>query len=52
MVDLNEPNIYVKHDIEVMDLFIDKFARKYIEQRNQTNADMFSLRAKLSVCLY
>jgi len=36
-------NIYVKHDIEVMDSFIDKFARKYIEQRSQTNTDMFLL---------
>lgn len=43
MKDLNKHNIYVKHDIEVMDSFIDKFAWKYIEQRSQTNTDMSSL---------
>ncbi len=36
-------NIYIKHDIKVMDSFIDKFARKYIEQRSQTNTDISSL---------
>jgi len=43
MVDLNKQNIYIKHDVNVMDSFIDKFARKYIEQRSQTNTDLSSL---------
>jgi hypothetical protein len=43
MANLNKHNIYVKHDIKVMDSFIDKFARKYIEQRSQTNSDISSL---------
>jgi hypothetical protein len=43
MADLNKQNIYIKHDINVMDSFIDKFARKYIEQRSQTNTDISSL---------
>ncbi len=43
MADQNKQNIYIKHDIKVMDSFIDKFAHKYIEQRSQTNADISSL---------
>ena len=43
MANLNKQNIYIKHDIKVMDSFIDKFARKYIEQRSQTNTDISSL---------
>lgn len=43
MADLNKQNIYIKHDVRVMDSFIDKFARKYIEQRSQTNSDISSL---------
>ncbi len=43
MVDLTKQNIYIKHDVNVMDSFIDKFARKYIEQRSQTNTDLSSL---------
>ncbi|MDI6736188.1 MAG: hypothetical protein QME42_08385 [bacterium] len=39
----NKRNIYIKHDVKVMDSFIDKFARKYIEQRSQTNTDISSL---------
>jgi len=36
-------NIFIKHDVPVIDSFIEKFARKYIEQRSQTNADLNSL---------
>ncbi len=43
MANLNNQNIYLKHDINVMDSFIDKFARKYIEQRSQANSDLSSL---------
>jgi hypothetical protein len=43
MTDLNKQNIYITHDVKVMDSFIDKFARKYIEQRSQTNTDLSSL---------
>lgn len=43
MANLNKQNIYIKHDVKVMDLFIDKFARKYIEQRSQTNTDISAL---------
>ncbi len=47
MANLNKQNVYIKHDvnvsINVMDSFIDKFARKYIEQRSQTNTDLSSL---------
>ena len=27
-------NTYIKHDVRIFDKFIDKFARKYIEQRS------------------
>jgi len=40
---MNGQNTYIKHDLKVMDAFIDKFARKYIEQRSQTNTDLSSL---------
>jgi len=33
-------NIFTKHNIPVIDSFIDKFAKKYIEQRSQTNSDI------------
>ena len=33
-------NVYEKYDVKVIDAFIDKFARKYIEQRSQSNADI------------
>ena len=36
-------NIFIKHDVLVMDSFIEKFARKYIDQRSQTNEDLDSL---------
>ncbi|MCD4746456.1 MAG: hypothetical protein K8R58_09165 [Bacteroidales bacterium] len=36
-------NIFIKHDVPVIDSFIEKFARKYIEQRSQTNADIDAL---------
>lgn len=36
-------NIFIKHDVKVIDSFIDKFARKYIEQRSQTKTDISSL---------
>jgi len=36
-------NIYARHDVKVMDSFIDKFARKYIAQRSQTKSDIASL---------
>ena len=36
-------NIFIKHDVPVIDSFIEKFARKYIEQRSQTNVDLNSL---------
>ena len=36
-------NIYIKHDIKVIDSFIDKFARRYIEQRSQSKSDLSSL---------
>lgn len=39
----NKQNIYIKHDVKVIDSFIDKFANKYIEQRSQTNTDISSL---------
>lgn len=34
--------IYKKIDVKVMDSFIEKFARKYIEQRSHTNAELSS----------
>ncbi len=40
---MNERNRFIKHDIKIMDAFIDKFARQYIEQRSQTNTDLSSL---------
>lgn len=43
MADPNKQNIYIKHDIKVMDSFIDKFAHQYIEQRSQTNTEISSL---------
>lgn len=43
MSDLNKQNIYVAHDVRVIDSFINKFALKYIEQRSQTNTDISSL---------
>ncbi|CAN2039842.1 DUF1837 domain-containing protein [Candidatus Magnetomoraceae bacterium gMMP-15] len=43
MADLNKQHIYITHDVKVMDSFIDKFARKYIEQRSQTNTEISSL---------
>lgn len=36
-------NIFIKHDVPVIDSFIEKFARKYIEQRSQTNTDIDAL---------
>ena len=36
-------NIFINHDVPVIDSFIEKFARKYIEQRSQTNADIDAL---------
>ncbi len=36
-------NIFIKHDVPVIDSFIEKFARKYIEQRSQINADIDTL---------
>lgn len=36
-------NIFIKRDVPVIDSFIEKFARKYIEQRSQTNADIDAL---------
>jgi len=36
-------NIFIKHDVPVIDSFIEKFALKYIEQRSQTNADINAL---------
>jgi len=36
-------NVYKKIDIKVMDSFIEKFARKYIEQRSRTNANLSPL---------
>ena len=36
-------NIFIKHDVPVIDSFIEKFARRYIEQRSQTNADIDTL---------
>ena len=38
-----DKNIFIKHDVPVIDSFIEKFARKYIEQRSQTNADIDAL---------
>jgi len=36
-------NIFIKHDVPVIDSFIEKFARKYIEQRSQTKAGIDAL---------
>jgi len=36
-------NIFIKHDMPIIDSFIEKFARKYIEQRSQANADIDAL---------
>ena len=36
-------NIFIKRDVPVIDSFIEKFARKYIEQRSHTNADIGAL---------
>jgi len=36
-------NIYRAHDVPVIDTFIEKFAKKYIEQRSRTNSDISSL---------
>lgn len=33
-------NIYIKHDVKVFDKFIDKFARKYIEQRSASKLEI------------
>lgn len=33
-------NIYIKHDVKVFDKFIDKFARKYIEQRSVSKLEI------------
>ncbi len=38
-----DKNIFIKHDVPVIDSFIEKFASKYIEQRSQTNADIDAL---------
>jgi len=43
MSDQSNQNIYKAFDVKVMDSFIDKFARKYIEQRSKTHADISSL---------
>lgn len=36
-------NIYKAFDVKVIDSFIEKFARKYIEQRSQTHSDISTL---------
>jgi hypothetical protein len=36
-------NVFIKRDVPVMNSFIEKFARKYIEQRSRTNAELSSL---------
>ncbi len=38
-----DKNIFIKRDVPVIDSFIEKFARRYIEQRSQTNADIDTL---------
>lgn len=43
MPDHDNKNIYKAFDVKVMDSFIDKFARKYIEQRSQANSDISAL---------
>jgi len=36
-------NIFIKCDIPIIDSFIEKFARRYIKQRSQTNVDIDTL---------
>jgi|GEM_PF-429818 len=43
MESLNEQNIFVKIDVNVMDSFIEKFAREYIKQRSYMNTDISDL---------
>ena len=43
MTDQGNKNIFQVFNLKIMDTFIDKFARKYIEQRSKTRADISSL---------